>query len=159
MTFWLIPFSLQSILLGHLFCGALLALGMAKQPRYVRAVLVVTFRPWVARRWKFSTNIGHGVAVHPEAWDRSFEHEIVHIRQVENLCMLGCWIAGAALASGSPWLALGIWASSGSLWFLPNLVNSAIRYWRRGVPFLEAVYYRSEHERAAYAEINGWWLD
>ena len=147
MTKTLIPFILQSIILGHLWCGLLLALGMARKPRYRRGVLHVTWRPWVARRWRYSTTIGHGIALHPDHENDTsvIEHEFRHVMQYEDLCMLGC-VTALALHYVNPWVALGFWASSGAPWMIPNFITALLRYGPRGI------YRGALHEQAARRE-------
>lgn len=143
MTWALFVTSLPSIVLGHLFGGLLLMLGMAKAPRYRGGVLRVTWRAWVADRWVYSTTVGHCMALHPRRGSLTEWHEGVHIFQYEDLCLLGAIIGG--LCCIVSWrLGLILWATSGAPWLLPNFVSGWIRF---GDPYMG-----SEHERSAYAQ-------
>jgi hypothetical protein len=120
-----------------------MAFGMSRPLGYSRGVLVVQWRDWFAKRWHYSTTIGHGIGLHPRAGERTAWHEYVHIRQYEDLCLLGAVIGG--LCCIVSWkLGLIIWATSGAPWLLPNFITGWIRF---GDPYMG-----SEHERSAYAQ-------
>lgn len=61
---------------------------------------------WLARRWQFSTTLGHVVVMHPavvgQGYVATFDHELVHVAQCEALCCLW-WLC--TLVSWSPLLA------------------------------------------------------
>lgn len=144
MTYWLAPFVLQSIVLGHLFGALTLMFGFSHSPQYRGGILVVLWRPWFAKRWRYSTTIGHCVAMHPAHGQRVWFHETeVHIHQFEDLCLLGDALA-LLLFHWVDWrVSLILWATSGAPWLVLNFISGWIRY---GDP-----YWGSEHERAAYA--------
>lgn len=101
-----------------------------------------------AERWPYSTTIGRAILLHPNASDDTIEHELVHVRQHEDLVFIA-WLVGIAVElvtwNRYPWLAVGIWWSAG-LWQLPMYVTSMLRHGRRNC------YLDAEHERAAYAQ-------
>lgn len=101
----------------------------------------------------YTTTIGHGIVFSPFAGEVTYYHELVHIRQYEDLCLLGGLIGLILwLATDVTWIeGLAIWASSGAAWLLPNFLTAGIRYLRRGTSFMDAVYRGSTHEQAAYA--------
>jgi hypothetical protein len=153
LTWRLWPWILPSVLLGYVWITALLVLGMAQNPRYIRGVPAVTWRPWVAKRWRFSTTIGHGYAMSPRASQRTYYHEHLHVLQYEDLCLLGAALSASLL----PWLgwqgSLILWATSGAPWLLPgSFLGSILRFKRRGISWMEAAYRLTEHERSAYAQ-------
>jgi hypothetical protein len=115
---------------------------MAQDPRYIRGVPTVTWRPWVAKRWRFSTTVGHGFAFHPKAGGLTEYHEFVHIDTYEDLCILGA-VLGGLLCIVSWKAGLILWCSSGAPWLLPNFITGWIRF--------GDAYYGSSHERFAYA--------
>lgn len=63
---------------------------------------------WLARKWHYSTTLGHVILIHPDAFEvgrkvsdcysETMTHELVHVRQFEVVCLL--WSLLAAL---SPW--------------------------------------------------------
>lgn len=146
MTYWLIPTSLPSIVLGHVWGGLLLVVRAAGEPHYKAGILVVVFRGWAASSWRYSTTIGHCVSIHPRHGERTWDHERLHIWQYEDLCLLGAVISGAL----SPWLgwwSFLLWGTSGAPWLLPNYLTGWIRF--------KDAYLGSEHERSAYAQTIG----
>ena len=143
MTYTLLLTSLPSIILGWLFALLTLMLGLSKPLGYRRGVVVLNWRPWVAERWRYSTTIGHCMAIHPDHGERTVWHELVHIKQYEDLCLLGA-ILGGLLCIVSWKLGLIVWATSGAPWLLPNFITGWIR---DGDPYMG-----SEHEKSAYAQ-------
>lgn len=148
MTYWLIPFFLPSIVLGHVWGLLLLATGFARDPRWDRGIFQVTWRDWAADRWRYSTTIGHSMALQPDADNETIYHETVHVLQYEDLCLLGAVIAGILVALpnyGISWIeGLVLWGTSGAPWLLPNYFTGWVRF--------GDAYRGSEHERSAYAQ-------
>ena len=83
------------------------------------------------------------MGIHPEHGTKVETHEFVHIRQYEDLNLLGA-VIGGIVAFWSWRLGLVLWCSSGCLWLLPNFLTGWIRY--------GDAYYGAEHERSAYAQ-------
>jgi len=131
--------SYPAILLARLF--------LLTDLRHNGGMVTGVWRPWFARRWKYSTFWGYAGGLHPSSVGvpRVIQHEFVHCRQVQDV-MLHALAVGAVVAiDGSPWLGLGIWTSGGT-WLLLNWLTS----WIRGGHF----YRDSEHERSAYAQTD-----
>jgi hypothetical protein len=90
--------------------------------------------------------------VHPKHLDlqRIWKHERVHIRQYEDLCLLGALISIVLVVPpsyGLSWIeGLILWGSSGALWLLPNFLTGWIRF--------GDAYRGSEHEKSAYAQTD-----
>lgn len=143
MTWWLIPFTLPTLIQGWLLGLLSLGLGLTYRVRIVDGVFQTLWRPWVADRWRYSTTIGACMWMHPDHGANTEWHEFVHIFQYEDMNLLGAVIGG--LCCIVDWrLGLILWASSGALWLLPNFISGWIRF---GDP-----YRGSEHERSAYAQ-------
>lgn len=143
MTWWILPFTLPSLVLGY-FLGLLsLALGISKSPRFERGVYQTTWRPKFAARWRYSTTLGFWMGIHPNHGRRVVEHEFVHIRQYEDLNVLGA-VIGGIVAIFNWKLGLILWCSSGPLWLLGNFLTGWLRW--------GDAYYGAEHERSAYAQ-------
>jgi hypothetical protein len=70
-------------------------------------------------------------------------HEFIHIRQYEDLNLLGAVLGGLLCIVSWP-TGLIIWATSGALWLVPNFISGWIR---TGDPYMG-----SEHELSAYAQ-------
>ena len=142
-----IPTLLQGYLVGLLT----LALGMTKQPGFTGPVLTTLWRPWVEKRWAYTTTIGAWMGMASWTNERTIFHEVIHLDQYIDLNALGA-VLGASL---SPWIGwegfLIVWGSSGAPWLLPGFLTAVVRYKRRGVKWMDAVYMGSLHERAAYA--------
>jgi len=136
-------------LLGYAYVGLALALGLAHRFRVEgEFVAVATWRPWWAKRWRYSTTVGRGMCLSPGSVEseRIWQHEMVHVRQTEDAC------AQAALAGLALWAADGMpWWGGLALWVIApaslavNLGTSALRHGLGGA------YRQSEHERAAYS--------
>jgi hypothetical protein len=158
MREWIIRLTgaLPSVVLGHVWVGLTLALGMSYRPRWHRLIASATWRPWVEKRWKsdaghpFATTIGHGI-VHPQNPSPTLiAHEEFHILQYEDLCFTGAIVGGVAACFDGP-VGLGVWLSSGAPWLLPNFLTATIRNKRKGLSFERASYRLSSHEIAARA--------
>lgn len=134
------------------FWGALsltlaLMLGLAKKPRRDRTdkglAMAATWRPWVARRYKYSLTVAKAVFYHPAHGGPTQEHEHTHIDQAEVMTL-----AGFVLALGLVWwswiAALIVWATS------PGLMGANyLQSWLDGDK--KGVYRGAENEEAAYA--------
>jgi hypothetical protein len=143
MTWPLIVFTLPTVVLGY-FLGLLsLTFGMTKDVRFKEGVLQLTWRDWVASRWRYSTTLGACMFLYPDSGPSTEYHEFIHVRQYEDLNLLGAVIGG--LCCIVSWkLGLILWATSGAIWLLPNFISGWIRF---GDPYMG-----SEHERSAYAQ-------
>lgn len=141
----------------------MMAIWAAHKPRFERwGALTAQWRPWAAKRWKYSTTIGFGIVYQASArsnpGDPSTsveEHERVHVRQVEDM-MLCSLVVGAVVAAvtGNWLLGLLLWVSGG-LWQLPAFLASAFRHGFN----LEGLYRQNEHERSARAQTSRWCRD
>lgn len=143
--------SVPTFLLGYAYVGLAIALGLAHQPRVEgELVAVATWRPWWAKRWRYSTTVGRGMCLSPKAVEseRIWQHEMVHVRQTEDACAQAALAAIALWFVGTPWwAALALWiVAPASL--AVNLGTSALRHGIAGA------YRQSEHERAAYSETD-----
>jgi hypothetical protein len=115
-------------------------------------VLSAVWRPWVTKFWRYSTTISRGIIYHPAAVEdtRIREHEMVHVRQVED-CVLLSLVLGAVAATliaaqATPFFAfLGFWVA-GVAFQLPNFLGAVLRGGH--------VYRDAEHERSAYAQTD-----
>lgn len=120
-------------------------LGMTRGLHYRQGVAVVTWRPWVAERWNYSgPTLGYGLPMHPGHGEGTWAHEMVHVRQYEDLNLLGFVLAGALFYWVGWKVSLAIWLTSGAPWLLPNYFTGWVRF--------KDAYYGSEHERSAYAQ-------
>ena len=124
-------------------------------------VLTAQWMPWVVkprgktgwRLWKWSTTLGRGIIYQPkhratpgESPTHIQRHEHVHVRQVEDMMLLGlCLGTIVAIVSHDVWLGLLTWWSSG-FWQITNFVSAVLR---GGEAYLD-----SEHERSAYAQVT-----
>ena len=141
MNPWLILFTIPTLLQGWLVGLLSLTVGISRYPSVERGVLVTYWRPWVARRWHYSTTIGAWMGMHPEHGGRTEYHELIHVQQYEDLNLLGAALGGL-LCIVSWRTGLIVWASSGPLWLLPNFIGGLARY--------GSAYYGASHERSAY---------
>lgn len=148
------------LFLGWLFPLAMCALWAAHRLRLdADGVLSAVWRPWAARRWRYSTTLSRGVVYQASARNDNREHpgsterhEHVHVRQATDRCLLALVIAAiVGSVTGAWWLALGLWLSGG-LWQLPNMLAGAMRYGFN----MEGFYYGTEHERSARAQTSCW---
>ena len=160
------PWTVTTWLLGALSVACFLA----HKPRFEGlAILTLEWRPWFAKHWRFSTTLGRTIFFHPKhrtvtcdeasEMDEGLErHERIHVRQVEDLCLLSyvvgllvaisLWSNGGSVAAGINWWIVVWW--SGGMWQLPNFLSAWLRYGRKGI------YRDSEHERSAYAQTAMW---
>ena len=143
MTWWLLPWTLPTLIQGYVLGLLSLALGFTMKPKFTKGILQTTWRPWFAKRWRYSTTLGAFMGLHPDRGPWTEYHEFIHVRQYEDLNLLGVVLGG--LCCFWDWrLGLGLWASSGMLWLLPNFISGWVRF---GQPYMG-----SEHERSAYAQ-------
>ena len=135
---------------------ALLFLGWAAQRYRIETVddepliLCASWRPWVLRRWRFSTTVGRAMVFQPHhRGDRRLRHhEAVHVRQGVDRSTLAALVAlSDGFVHGLTWLPFAFWIS-GFAWQLPNFLTAALR-WGIG-----SAYRQSEHERSAYDQTD-----
>lgn len=143
MSPWLILFSLPTLVLGHLLAVLSLTFGMAKSRAWKRGVWQLEWKPWVAKRWRYSTTIGACMWLHPEHGSWTEYHEWIHVMQYQDLNLLGA-ILGGFCCIVSWRLGLILWASSGAPWLIPNFITGWIVH--------GSAYMGAEHERSAYAQ-------
>lgn len=155
---------LPATVVGWLVGGLSLITFIAKKPRLdpeMPFVLVVTWRDWFARFWKYSTTISFFIGMHPNADPRddgrTRKHERVHVRQIIDRALLADVLALFAVFV-DPWLGLAVWFT-GPIYQLPNFLGVLLRGDGH-------IYRDAEHERSAYAqtdtrrlEQNESWLD
>jgi hypothetical protein len=109
------------------------------------AVLVATWRPWFAARWKYFTALAAGWCIHPKHAEPEIAHERVHVRQMEDLALAGLVLAiVVSLAAWSPW-GLLLWPGALVLKAC-NFLGAVLRGGH--------VYRDAEHERSAYAQTD-----
>lgn len=108
-----------------------------------------TWRPWVARRWRYSTTLGLSVIYHPEhlGHQEVERHEAVHVRQHQDHAFLGA-ILGLAVVWWSWEAALLLWCAS-PFFSAPCWLTAWLR---GGDPYRDA-----EHERSAYGQVASGW--
>ena len=138
------------ILTWPAFLGWLFPLTMrifaATDLRFVgEGVLAATWRPWAAKRWKYSTTLSRGMVLQADADERTVKHEFVHVRQVEDRLLLAL-IVSCLIASvqWNPWWLI-LWPT-GVAWQLPNFLTAVLRG--------GDVYRDTEHERSAYSQTD-----
>jgi len=151
MTYWLaFTVGLPTLVQGYVLGLLTLTFGFTRYPRFDGPLLVTDWRPWWGLRWHYCTTIGawQGRPVWFNKW--TDWHEDIHLMQFVDENAKGL-VLGACL---TPWLGwkglLIIWGTSGAAWLLPNYITAAVRYWRPGVSFMDAVYKGSGHEDHAY---------
>jgi hypothetical protein len=143
MTWWIFPLLLPTLLQGYIVGLLSLALGISCNPRFDGPVLQTDWRPWVERRWHYSTTIGAWMGLHSHRSLRTEWHEWVHVRQYFDMNVLGAILGGfACIVSWQ--LGLILWASSGPLWLVGNFLTGWLRH--------GDAYMGSEHELSAYAQ-------
>lgn len=109
-----------------------------------------TWRPWVARRWKYSTTLGLSVIYNPKHLEnptdreRLQRHESVHVRQHENQAISGALLA-IPLFFIAPLGALVVWCLS------PLLPAS---HWIGAMLRGKPPYLGAEDERSARAQVE-----
>jgi len=144
---------LPTLFQGYLVGLIALTLRLVERPHFDGPVFCAWWRPKVDDKWGYATTIA-GFIGKPSWWnDRTRFHELRHFEDyvLDNLkaaILCGC-VIGPAL---SWWWALGIWATSGALWTVPNFLAAIIEHKRPGVSWLQAAYYLSDHEQDAYAQ-------
>lgn len=130
---------------GWGYVGLALVLGLAKDLKIRgRAMPTAVWKPWAAKHWDYSTTICRGIIVHPGTAhpDTVWDHEKVHVRQAEDLCLLGL-VLGALSADVT--MGLIIW--------LVSPFGLGLNYVMAGLRKGKLADYRSaEHEEAAYAQ-------
>lgn len=122
-------------------------------------ILTATWKPWAAKRWKYSTTLGTGIVYQEDRrapkgsdWTSVQNHEHVHVRQVIDQMLLSLVIGAVVTVVTGNWiLGIVLWWSGG-LWQAPNFLTAGMR---NGFN-LAGVYRGSEHERAAYAQCSRW---
>jgi len=132
--------------IGLVYVGLACLLGFAHGFRLEGDVFTATWRDWVAKRWHYTTTAGRGVIGHPEHRkhrERIWFHEMVHVRQQEDLCALGLLIAIPVAWLGQPYIAVLLWVAAPA----GHLLGYLTAWLRGGDP-----YYDAEHERAAYSQ-------
>ena len=156
MTYWLLPFTFQLVLQSVVV--ALLSLPLWNKPFFREGILVVQWREWWDKRWRYTTNLGFVVGGSPDDIHNpaTWFHEVgVHVKQYEDLAVRATILA-AAIFYWVPWqVALVVWATGGPLWLLPNYLT-ALRFRKAGKKLGwgigNTMYMMSEHERSAYAQ-------
>jgi hypothetical protein len=151
--------SMPSVILGYLYVGLCLLLGLSEKFAYEPGLVpTVQWRPWVDKRYRFSLTIGRGISYKPARRDDPTEintqlerHERKHIWQQEDNCfqsfLLGLPIA---IITGDWILGLIIW-SSAVVWLSVNFVTAGIRFHDFSI---DGMYRNAEHERSAYAQTD-----
>lgn len=143
---------------GWLFPLLTFVLYMSHELRVIdNKVLSATWRPWAAKIWKYSTTLGRGMVLQPDAGDRILDHEMVHVRQFEDATLLALIVSLlVTLVTWNLWWLL-LWAS-GPLWLSTAYLGAVMRGGR--------IYRDAEIERSAYAQTdtflttdNTSWLD
>lgn len=115
--------------------------------------LDATWRPWFAKRWKYSTTLGLTVFYHPghladpEVTTRLKRHEAVHVRQHQDHGILGI-LLGTVLLFIDPKAAFVVWILSPAY----SLCGFLGAFLRGGDPYRDA-----EHERSAYGQVASGW--
>ncbi len=155
MFFFTIPYS---ITVGWAWPYLMIALFLAEKPGLENGLVVTAqWRPWFAKRFPFSMAIGRGVVYHPAPGIRGGMltptqtqfHEHVHIRQIEDMMLVGFLVAAAvltvtALAGHAEYrLAALLWFTSAE-WRLLSYVASFLRG--------ERLYEDAEPEKSARAQ-------
>jgi len=145
--------TIPSTLYGWSIVMLSLLLFFAHKPKFAPyGVLTAQWRPWFAKKWKYSTTFGRGIIYHPKIDDGTPDiinsqvekHEMVHIRQAEDRIILALIIGLVVFLVTKNWiLGLGLWMS-GAAWQLPNFLTAVLRGGH--------VYRDTEHERSAYAQ-------
>lgn len=149
--------TLPSMLLGYLFVVAALLFFFAHRPRWDTDTtrLRAQWRPWFAKRFKFSTTMGAIIYnpnhfEPPETFERLRQHELVHIRQFDDesvALFFGLGLYGLHVIIQSWWFTAPV------LLFglvLSNYVGRSLGAWLRG----GHIYRDAEHERSAYAQTD-----
>lgn len=144
--------SAPSLVFGMLalaLLGVLGAVGCLRVGQHGAYAIDATWRPWVARWWRYSTTIGLSVIYHPSHVDLEElrRHEAVHVRQHQDHAFLGA-LLGLSVIGWS-------WQAALLLWFASPLFSAPcwLTAWLRGGdPYRDA-----EHERSAYGQVASGW--
>lgn len=125
--------------------GLVGAVGCLRVGQHGAYAIDATWRPWVARWWRYSTTIGLSVIYHPSHVDieEVRRHEAVHVRQHQDHACLGA-LLGLCVVWWSWEAALLLWGAS-PLFSAPNFLTATLR---GGDPYRDA-----EHERSAYGQV------
>lgn len=166
-----LPWSLFTWGICLLLC--LVGLADRRKLRFMGSVLTTEWSPKFAKVYPFTLTLGRSIFFYPNRQDNSttISHEMVHVRQVEDLMLLS-FILGflVGLCTWNWALGFGLWCSGG-LWQLPNFISSILRHSEKALwpkegslkerfsqyfssLFLSVAYKESEHERAAYAQTD-----
>lgn len=132
--------------LGWLFPVVAVAMFFARDLRLLDdAVLGCTWRPWFAKRYRYSTTLAAGICLHPQGGAQTMAHELVHVRQFEDLAIgaLPFALLVALVAWHPAWLLL---------W--PGLLFLQIGAFVGAVLRGGHMYRDAEHERSAYAQTD-----
>jgi hypothetical protein len=127
-------------------------------------ILTAQWRPWAAKIWLYTTTFGRSIIFHPDSLNSTSmehkravkNHELVHIRQLEDNMLISFLIGLIISLITFNWIfGLIIWASGG-IWQVGNFLTALLRGGH--------VYRDAEHERSAYAQTdetstNCSWLD
>jgi len=148
----LVILSLPQVLSGWLLWILFLTVGAVYKPKVKRPFIpFAIWRPWIAKRWRFSNQFGRLIVMHPSHDRNVYVHELVHLRQSENNGICGFVTGLVCLFFGLNWgMALAVWAMS-----LSYPVLAMFGAWVRGY----RPYWDSENERAAYAQTYRRWLE
>jgi hypothetical protein len=140
------PWDLVVLALSPLIC-----LAGGARPKLSRGVVWLEVRDGslIARRWRYSTTLGHVVLMQPGLCDSEVaDHELVHVRQYEG-AVCSVWLAVAAFSIGglwSPWLAPAVVALLAPWWSYAGASLAA--FLRDERPYLD-----NSFERHARAEV------
>jgi hypothetical protein len=144
--------SLPAMLFGYSYVILFTLLFAAHRWRFDLSTLTLTawWRPWASRWWRYSTVLSYGVIYQPYPSELVEQHEMVHVRQAQDLMCLSLLVGSIAglvarLDLNPGWVFLGVWAS-GVAWKLPNFLGAILRGGH--------VYRDAEHERSAYAQTD-----
>jgi hypothetical protein len=150
--------------LGSLLVGALLWPLGARSARVADGVLWLDVRSGslLARRWRYSTTLGHVVLLQPGLRGSEVEqHELVHVRQYEG-AVCGMWLAGVAAGAAYGVVLLARGAAHGDLAGRAALAVLALLgpWWGYAGGSLAAFlrggrgYWDNHYERHARAEVD-----
>lgn len=129
---------------GYFIVLVTLIFGFSHKPhKRSHGVLVTVWRPWFAKRWKYSNNFGRGIVMHPEHVNnkRVWEHELVHLRQTEDQGAIAWCLVAILWPWVGFWPAFVVFATS-TFWSLTGNLTAWIR--------TGDGYWEAEHERSAY---------
>ena len=143
--------AILSTVLGFAYVLLACALLVAHRPKLRSFRPSMQWRPWFAKKWKYSTTIGSGRGFHPEHLDsaRIASHEMVHVRNFEDDSIFFVMLAGMELL---------MWQAP--LWFRFVLTVPLVwvmlyaKAWIGAVLRGGHVYRDAEYERSAYAQTD-----